>query len=207
MTVYSSRHLRLLVAVLATVAVAWAALALTHRRVVGCSDPQALLDLHDLVDADLSPSVASDHDESGIARGAVRLAGMPFDVFVSRPYGLASHLMAPAEIFKSKLQPDRSQLVQVEADGRSLPVYFEDAAFRDGERIVAYLYVFQGEPVRSVLASRLVDAPAEAWSGSPPVTLIAVSGLVHRSQVEQARTDVREWMVRAWRHYRASCGE
>jgi hypothetical protein len=71
--------------------------------------------------------------------------------------------------------------------------------------VVAYLLVYQGEPVEDPVLAQLRAAPREVLTGAAPMTLLLVSGAVLQTDLPAAETRAREWLQQTWHAYRYAC--
>jgi hypothetical protein len=106
------------------------------------------------------------------------------------------------------LQPEELRVREVVVGGAALPIHVawdHTEAPRGPSRLVAWLFVFDNEPVRSPLSSQLENALSLAVGGPRPLTLVTVSALASRERAAQVEDAASAWLGQAWTYVARSC--
>jgi len=95
----------------------------------------------------------------------------------------------------------------VRAGDLELPIHVIRKQVEGRERVVSYLFVYDGEPVRDPLRAQLASALPQLVSGTLPLTVLSTSVVVSVIGAETAQRVQERWLISAWDHYRAACHE
>jgi hypothetical protein len=123
-----------------------------------------------------------------------------------RSYSPSELYENPLRLLDLKLDPEDYVIQQVDVGSRSVPVHVVRDRTRSPHHVVAYLFVYRGEPVAGPLWAHLASLPALVLDGVEPMTLFISDGPTGLARagdpVEQRAV---EWVVSAWRRYEAAC--
>ncbi len=71
---------------------------------------------------------------------------------------------------------------------------------------MAYLLVYEDEPVSNPYVAQLKHAPLQMLRGSRPMTLFFVFGRSEPATLARAEQLAHAWLWGAWERYRSQCG-
>ncbi|MDJ0868229.1 MAG: hypothetical protein QNK03_19135 [Myxococcota bacterium] len=111
----------------------------------------------------------------------------------------------PSSLVEPQIEAERQNVDEIEVDGRTLPirmVYDETGARK---RLVAFLFVYAGEPVARPLVAQLRSGFSQLLHGTRPLTLFLISGGTAPWNLPKLEERARDWLAAAWRHYEATC--
>jgi len=111
----------------------------------------------------------------------------------------------PPHVLLGKLEAGERLVEQVEVDGATLPIQTLYDTSSGREAMASYLFVYGNQPVERPVLAQLASAPAQAWSGRRPLSLLIVAGPVPTDRRPQARERAQRWLVSAWRFHRDAC--
>jgi hypothetical protein len=100
---------------------------------------------------------------------------------------------------------DPGRLVEIEAGGVSLPVYWLEDTFEANFRVRAYFTVFDGRPVARVLPAAVAAAGRQLLRGTRPVTLFAFRAEGRALASDAMRGAARDWLRAAWIRHQEVC--
>jgi hypothetical protein len=72
-------------------------------------------------------------------------------------------------------------------------------------RVVASLYVYDGQPVDSLLPLQIRSAARQLQAGRRPLTLLQVHGAGPPSREQEIEERAVSWLTSAWSSYRDLC--
>jgi len=199
----SDRYLAPLLAVLLL-----AAVPVTAHHWVGmpnedCADPDAMRSLaigggtligefRDKYDYAISQYTRG---EKGGARFQVVRSVYPQQFFGERPLHMPGFQIDAA-----------SHIEVLRVDGAELPIRVWQRTEMGIAHVAAYLMIYRGEPMASVLRPSVRHAFDALIHGPLPVTFIGIDGYGPAPVAEDLRREFFGWLGAAWTHYRRVCG-
>jgi hypothetical protein len=118
------------------------------------------------------------------------------------------HPRTPTDEERSKLrlQPEALALRELAVDGATVPVHLAWDHTQPGvSRLVAWTFVFDGEPVARPFAAQLSHAADLALGGPRPLTLVSIAAFAERPRAVQVEEAALAWLADAWRFIHAAC--
>jgi hypothetical protein len=197
----------LLLAVAAAVPVAWRALA--GQRQEDCADPYALLDAARVPGTRSAERVPPPTSRVfALVRGELEATagGAPLVFRLVRSDRAAFLFDSWAGWIGLEWDPDRLTQRELEVDGERVVVRVATRDTRETEQVFAYLFVYAGASVESLLARQLRTAPAQVLWGTLPITFYAAGGIVPDGAEADAEAAGVRWVLEAWRRHRDVCG-
>jgi exosortase len=182
-----------------------------QRRVDVCTHPEALLMGTGISD----PALRDERDRLLRERFAAeewREGSVPatgdrprLDYTIIRTYDPKRAYYRP-EWRLLKDEPFDKRVIEVDTEQGTIPVHVPVyAAQRGTQLVVAYLIVYQGEPVADPYINQLRSAASQMFSGASPMTLYIASARVPELQTDAALDAIGDWLGRSWKHHRNVC--
>ena len=204
-----TRLLPWLAGLLALAAIPVCVAALRTERWDDCADPERLRDVGSLVPGDaegprkLYRTGVFQRVEGTLPAGP----GLhPLRFRIVRTDEPRDPFEQPTRFLRVPMDPERSNVRHVEADGTQLPVHFAYAHLADTLRIVASVYLYDGQAVESLLRVQIGSAWSQLLHGRRPLTLLQVEGFGAPELRERIERGAIDWLVAGARAYREVCG-
>lgn len=143
--------------------------------------------------------------EGTVANPVFRDQAFRFQII--RSYDAPSLYERPVMFAGDKLEPERSEVQEVETASGGLPLHVVWDHTTSPSRLAAYFFVFDNRAVRSPLRAQLGRAVELAITGQRPLTLVLISGEATRATVERAERAATDWLARAWPFVAEACRE
>lgn len=173
-----------------------------------CAHPEALVHLADHLEGEAIAfqRLAHSHVFLRIEMELPTRPGMqPFRARIVRTDEARYPVEQPTRFLRFPMDPEQSVVRRVEANGGSIPIHVLSEHFGKAIRVASSLYVYDGEPVDSLLPLQLRSAPAQLLRGRRPITLFQV----HSHGPPRLREAIEErqiaWLLSAWNAYRELC--
>jgi hypothetical protein len=204
----ATRPLRWLLPLLLLAAVPVSLVALRGERWDDCADPEALSRIGAVLEgepAEFQPFYRSHvfHRHEGNLPVGPKLP--PFRYRIVRSDEPRYPFEQPTRFLQVPMNPERSVVRLIEADGRSVPVHFDYAHFAEALRVAGSIYVYDGQPVDALLPLQVRSAWTQLVRGRRPITLFQI----HGHGPSAARTEIEDrqiaWLLSAWSAYRDVC--
>jgi hypothetical protein len=133
------------------------------------------------------------------------LTDRPLDFQIVRGWTAAALADDPLRFSRVHIEPDAQSQQELDVDGRPLPVQIVwDHTVRPA-RIVAYAYLYEGEPVGSPRRALLRDLPRIVGSGRRPLTLLLISGEALAPRTEEVERAALRFLADAARFAERAC--
>ncbi len=203
-----NRHLPWLVALLLFAALPVLFATFRPGRWDDCADPEALRDIGSRLAGtegrDGQVSVRSHLFQRHEA--TLPVAGLhPLRVRVVRTDEVRYPFDHQTKFLRVPMDPERSAVRWVDnGDGR-LPIHFVYAHQAGAIRVVASLFVYDGQVVDRLLAMQLRSAPRQLMAGRRPMTLLQVDGFGAPPRQEQIEDAAIAWLLSGWRVWSEIC--
>lgn len=207
---FPTRPQKWLVGMMTLAAIPVCVAALRPERWDDCANPEALRRLDDVLEGEPKDvqrffhSHVFQRDEGNLSDPGWGLA--PLQYRIVRSDEPRYPVEQPTRFLMIPMDPDRSEVRYAEADGVSIPIHMMYAHFGGVLRVVASLYVYDGQPVDSLLPMQIRSALRQLLRGRRPITLFQVHGFGPpgaRAGIEDVAVD---WLRSAWGAYRDVCG-
>lgn len=111
----------------------------------------------------------------------------------------------PTRFLRIPMDPERSVVRWVEADGDRLPIHLQYAHLRGIVRVVASVFVYDGRLVDSLLPLQIGSAARQLVRGRRPMTVFQVDGFGPPARQQQIEDPAIAWLASAWQAYRSIC--
>lgn len=140
--------------------------------------------------------------------GALRLAGARPIVLdwallrSQRPVSLYLHLHSYAF---SGTRPEEVSTDWLEVDSEHLPIHLAYESWPSQRRFAVYLLVYRSEAVANPLSALLRSAVRDMIEGTPPMSILMISGTVSEADVDRALESARSWLIEAFHRHQAVC--
>lgn len=203
-----TRPLRWLVPVLLLAAIPVGLVAARGERWDDCADPEALLEIGARLEgepSDFQPFFRSHVFQRNEGNLRVGPRFEPFRYRVARSDEARYPLEQPTRFLSVPMDPERSVVRAIESDGRVVPIHFHYAHFSTSLRVAGSLYVYDGQPVDTLLPLQIRSAGRQLARGRRPITLFQIHGHgppAVRGEIEDLQID---WLLSAWRAYQDIC--
>lgn len=209
MSVFSVRHLRWAVAILLLAAIPVALATLRPGRWDDCAHPEALLNLGRVLEGkpgaefQTLPTSHVFQREEGTLRAGPGLP--PLRYRIVRTDEARFPFDQPTRFLRMPMDPESREVRWVEADGEQLPIHLIYARQAGDLRVLASLFLYDGQGVEFLLPRQLVSAPRQLLRGRRPLTLLQVHGSGLPPSQQQIEDAAISWLISAWRAYRGFC--
>ncbi|MDJ0848361.1 MAG: hypothetical protein QNK04_08295 [Myxococcota bacterium] len=203
------RHLPWLVALLVVAAVPVLLATFRPGRWDDCADPEALRDVGRLLEG-----TATRDDQAFLRRHLFQrheatlpaVPGLhPLRVRVVRSDEVRYPFDQQTKFLKVPMDPERSEVRWVDAPGGRVPIHLVYANQAGAIRVVASLFVYDGQPVDSLLRMQIRSAPRQLMAGRRPITLFQVDGFGPPRRQAQLEDAAIAWVLSGWRAYGKLC--
>jgi hypothetical protein len=208
-SVFSARHLRWVVAMLLLAAAPIALVTLRPGRWDDCADPEALVDLGRVLEGTPGAEFQRFHRshvfqrEEGTLRAGPGLPPLRYRIVrtdeARYPFDQATRFL------QTPMDPERREVRWVEAEGERLPVHLMYARQSGDLRVLASLFLYDGQGVESLFPRQLVSAPRQLLRGRRPLTLLQVHGSGPPPSRQRIEERAIAWLISAWQAYRGFC--
>lgn len=176
-----------------------------------CANPAGLAELSEIrsPDAEHDREIRSRFDAEDWWTGPIapRPSGTKLEYAVVRSYNSKRLYYRPAHRLIEEATPQTTTIEWLAVEETMLPIHrpLYPRSREGDQRTVAYIVVYEDEPVANGYLAQLKHAPEQLLRGSRPTTLFIVWGQSTPDRIEAIEERAREWLVDAWHNYRTVC--
>jgi hypothetical protein len=205
---YATRHLPWLVALLTLATVAVTLASLRAARWDDCANPEAIQDIGRLLEGTPGEFQRFYHShvflrQEGTLPPVPGLRNLHYRVVrtdeARRPFDW------PTRFLRVAMDPEHRRVRWIESDGGRFPVHLMYAHHVSAIRVVASVYVYDGQPVDSLLPLQIGSAVRQLQAGRRPLTLLQVHIAGPPSREQEIEERALSWLTSAWSLYRGLC--
>ena len=112
---------------------------------------------------------------------------------------------SPRRVLREAFDPEVHEVRELASEAGPLPVHVAIDRTRSPGRLVAWTWIYDGQPTADIFPALLRAAPRRLVTGSVPVTLLLVDGVAGDRDPADLDGAATKWLAGAWSHIARYC--